>query len=413
MRAKPRYISLQQRCVELTGGKFIVQTHRGPKRILVDGVYLALEMKGVGRYTANVLRELETLDTRNEFLILVRAGQALPVLPQGERFRYIPFRLADHYRHGILTLPRLARELAADTVWIPYESTFGNFPCPYWVVCHDVPQLILDSQRRGGASPSLGREIVQRVDRTLMERSLRGAATVFANSHFVGAWLHEGCKIPRERICYAPCAPGADFATLSANVNPDAVRADLDCLNGYVLVFATGDRRENLVTVLDVFDVLARETNLNLVLAGIRGNEADDLRAHLQKFGWQARVRLLPFLGENEMQRLAGVYASATVYLDLSLHEGFGMQVIETMTCGTPVVCSDRGALPEVGGSAALFCDPFDVAGICNAIFRVLNDETLRTKLVALGAQQAKQFSWQATSRVIARAMLNPAGEQT
>lgn len=366
----------------------------------MDGTYLGREMKGVGHYLANTLREMGMTATPNEYKILVRANTELPPLPHDERFQYIPIQLHDHYRHGFWTLPHYARQLNANLVWIPYETTLGNFACPYCVICHDVPQLITASQKQGGDVQSVTRRWLAQTDARLIQRSLRGAARVFANSHFVENWLRDDLHIPQERIAYAPCAPGANFAELSRGANRAAMHAKLNSPDGYILVFVTGDRRENFETVVRVFDALVTQnTKINLIIAGVRNRAEID--AQRKAFDWQDRVRVLPFFYQDQMAELAHVYAAASVYLDLSLHEGFGMQVIEAMACGTPVVCSNRGALTEVAGGAALLVNPEDVGAITAAVLKVLNDKACAEQLRIAGHARAELYNWQSTARTL------------
>ncbi len=108
----------------------------------------------------------------------------------------------------------------------------------------------------------------------------------------------------------------------------------------------------------------------------------------------------MPFIPATEPFRLAELYVAATLYLDPSLHEGFGMQVVEAMACGTPVVCSDRGALPEVVGNAALLAEPV-ADTLAAAALQVLGDERTRQKLAVAGRWRARQFSWKRTAQVI------------
>jgi glycosyltransferase involved in cell wall biosynthesis len=157
--------------------------------------------------------------------------------------------------------------------------------------------------------------------------------------------------------------------------------------------------------VLKVYDGLAEETGLNLVVAGTREREGETIRARLGEHARRGRVRVLPFYGEGEMRELAEVYAGASVYLDLSLHEGFGMQVIEAMACGTPVVCSNGGALPEVAGDAAAMVEPMDAAGARREVRRVVEDGTRREELTRRGREQARKYTWEGTARVIGDAL--------
>jgi glycosyltransferase involved in cell wall biosynthesis len=92
---------------------------------------------------------------------------------------------------------------------------------------------------------------------------------------------------------------------------------------------------------------------------------------------------------------LDGLYRAAECLVFPSLAEGFGLPVLEAMARGTPVACSDRTALPEVAGEAALYFDPLDTEAIARAIEALLRDEDLRRRLRAAGLEQARKFSWQ------------------
>jgi glycosyltransferase involved in cell wall biosynthesis len=77
------------------------------------------------------------------------------------------------------------------------------------------------------------------------------------------------------------------------------------------------------------------------------------------------------------------------------------MQVVESMACGTPVVCSDRGALPEVTAGAALLADPSDPEALAAQLIAVLTDPAKSEELAELGSRRARQFSWRRTAEVV------------
>jgi glycosyltransferase involved in cell wall biosynthesis len=109
---------------------------------------------------------------------------------------------------------------------------------------------------------------------------------------------------------------------------------------------------------------------------------------------------------------LAALYAGAEAFLFPSLAEGFGLPVLEAMACGTPVVTSDRSALPEVAGDAALLCDPTDHISIGEALSRVLRDRDLAARLRRAGLDRASGYTWDRMARETAtlyRALVGPA----
>jgi glycosyltransferase involved in cell wall biosynthesis len=112
----------------------------------------------------------------------------------------------------------------------------------------------------------------------------------------------------------------------------------------------------------------------------------------------EAKVRLVR-PGYVAFADLPAVYAGADVLTFATSHEGFGMPALEAMACGTPVVASDRGALPEVVGDCALTVPPDDPGAIGEAIRRAVQDEDLARSLCARGALRAAGFSWRRTAR--------------
>ncbi len=369
-------------------------------KVLVDGMFLTNDMKGVGRYVYNFLREIARSRTEHEWHVLVPTGNGVTDLPVSEELRYHGVRQRNHFVHGFVTLPHKAKELEADVAFIPYETTMGKFGCPYSVLFHDVPAAIEQAQRSAGEVSSITENLVRRADRILIARSARRAELVFHNSAFVGRWLREELAIDDDRLALAPCSLGADFVALSGNVFPSGVRERLGCPEGYILAFYTSDKRENLKQTVNVFRaVLTAGHDINLVVAGVKDGARDEVDGLVRDV--RQRVRIVPFLGFGEEERLAELYASALIYLDLSLHEGFGMQVIEAMASGTPVVCSSKGALPEVAGDAAVLVDPNDANQVAQAVAELVSSDAHRRQLTAAGRRRAGLYSWRRTAAAI------------
>jgi glycosyltransferase involved in cell wall biosynthesis len=371
--------------------------------ILLDGIHIVPEMKGVGRYTLNTLRELLSLDNSLHVSILSLCEPYRDVFPETTRVRYLKITWRNHLWHGFKTLPAWAIKLRPDVVFIPYETTLGPISRPYGMVCHDVPQKIRNAQNEGCVNARRVKDrLYHMMDDGLLARSLRRAKRVFSNSHYVGEWLRKEVRVDASNISYAPCAPGADFGQLSRGVDVQAIREKLSSREGYILTFYTGDQRENFRVVPKVYQqVVNGGGKQTLVVAGVRNDTRGLVEASLSNLPWYDRIRIIPFLESGREKELAEIYSAASVYLDPSLQEGFGMQVVEAMACGVPVVCSNRGALPEVTDSAALLVDPDDHAGMASAVEKVLTDQGLREQLRNSGYDRAASFSWGSTAKVI------------
>ena len=105
------------------------------------------------------------------------------------------------------------------------------------------------------------------------------------------------------------------------------------------------------------------------------------------------------FPGWITAEEVEGLYASAAAFIFPSLYEGFGLPVLEAMARGVPVACSNRGALPEVAGDAALIFDAEDANTIAAAIEKMLFDDREAERLRRAGKKRAAQFSWEENAR--------------
>ena len=204
---------------------------------------------------------------------------------------------------------------------------------------------------------------------------------VFANSRFTAGDLTETLGIKAERIVVAH--PG-----LQPGLGPDGPRAELGAAT--VLGLGTIEPRKNIARLVEAWRLLDGE--LGLALAGGEGwGDRPDLA--------DERIRRLGYVPDDEIPRL---YRGAAVLVYPSLHEGFGIPVIEAMACGTPVVASSHPSLDEACGDAAVRVDPLDVdsiaAGVRDAVAR-------RDELVALGLAHAARFSWSRNGATILSAL--------
>ena len=133
-----------------------------------------------------------------------------------------------------------------------------------------------------------------------------------------------------------------------------------------------------------------------LALVGHTGRDTERLRALAGELGIAERVRMTGWLSDEDLE---GLYRLAAGFVYPSLHEGFGMPVLEAMRRGTPVACADATSLPEVVGDAALLFDPHSVDAIADAARTLVSDPARAAELVRRGLERAAGFGWERTAR--------------
>ena len=150
-----------------------------------------------------------------------------------------------------------------------------------------------------------------------------------------------------------------------------------------------------------------------LVLAGSDWHGAEEIHAAIRRSPASTDIRCLGFVPEENLPFLYRA-AEAFVY---PFDEGFGFPPLEAMACGCPVLCSTRGALGEVVGTAALTVDPESVTALKTELARLATDGKLREQLRAAGLERAGHFDWNRTAaqtlEVYSRALLKVQSHQT
>lgn len=175
----------------------------------------------------------------------------------------------------------------------------------------------------------------------------------------------------------------------------------------YILFVGTVQPRKNLVRLIEAFSKL-QDKKINLLIAGKLGWLYNDILAAPRRFGVEDRV---VFFGRVSDSDLVSLYKGARLFVLPSITEGFGLPILEAQAAGIPVVCSERGALPEVAGNGVFFVNPLSVDNIKRGLKKILKDKGLREELVRKSFENVKKFSWEKTAHNTLNFLLKVARE--
>jgi glycosyltransferase involved in cell wall biosynthesis len=234
--------------------------------------------------------------------------------------------------------------------------------------------------------PERTRAEVRRDYATLARDHAHRADRIIAVSRFTAGEIEAKLGVGPDRISI--CSPGA----------PDWRPREMAPAAGYILFLGTLEPRKNIGALLDAYERLLSRQALapgrvfpDLVLAGHAPPEARPWLEQIARPPLAGRVR---HLGYVEPANRRSLYEGASVLVQPSFEEGFGIPVLEAMTVGVPVVAADRGALPEVLGDAGLVVDPTDPEAIAAGLARMVEDTDLSAACAARGIARARGFRW-------------------
>ncbi len=230
--------------------------------------------------------------------------------------------------------------------------------------------------------------------RELLQALARSAGLLFVSQHtqdefeqLLPAWL-------RNSQCPHQLAPGASRFPAPATPPATADAAPW-------LVVGSLEPRKNHAAVLDAFELYAAAAPRPrpLVLAGGPGWKSDALHARLAQL--KERGCPVTYLGYVSDPELAALYATSFAAIVPSWHEGFGLPLVEAMTAGLPVLASERGSLPEVGGPAALYFPPEQPAALADAMQALERTPGAHAQRRAASLERSRAFSWAATAKSV------------
>ena len=133
-----------------------------------------------------------------------------------------------------------------------------------------------------------------------------------------------------------------------------------------------------------------------LVLVGDASHGYDEVKYMIREFNLENDVIITGWIPEVDMPY---IYNGASAFIFPSLYEGFGIPLLQAMACGTPIVASSAGSIPEIAGDAAVLFNPNDVKSMASAISRIILDNELRQNLIKNGFNIVKDFSWEKCAR--------------
>ena len=241
-------------------------------------------------------------------------------------------------------------------------------------------------------------EYFSHVDAKIHQRkqlhSCRIADVVVAVSEQTKRDLIDIMHVPEEkiRVIYQSC--DAQFWQPIQQDDLEYVRETYCLPQRYIIAVGTIEERKNQIALVEALKKLP--SDVQLVLVGHpHGNYIEKLRSVLRD---EEMVHRVMILDHADFEDFPALYANAVCSAYVSHFEGFGIPILESMCCDTPVLTSNTSSMPEVGGDAVLYADPNNVDQIAQQLLRLLDDEELRKELVEKGRAQRQKFSQKKSS---------------
>lgn len=357
-------------------------------RVGIDAQAIGTNFSGNEIYIKNVIQNLSSAE-QFEYVLFVNKNYNYA----GD-FTHSDYRLNQFKtRSPFLRLPfefpfRISTE-KLDVLHVQYTAPlFAS--CPVVTTIHDIsfehyPEYFTKKER---AFLKVG-----------VRQTAKSAAKIITVSEYSKRDIMETYKIPEDKVKVTYNSIDQSFRVIDDKRQLENVAAKYGIGGDYILAVGNLQPRKNIPRLLQAYRRLREDhpdITAKLVVVGRKAWLYESIFEELKGFRYVDDVILTDYVPKEDLPLL---YNAAKLFVYPSIFEGFGLPVLESMACGTPVITSKTSCLPEIAGNAAVLVDPFQVEDIAEAMSRLLSSNTKLIEHSTKGLLRAQEFSWEKTGR--------------
>lgn len=353
----------------------------------IDARFLQGQNTGVTNYLRNLLGGISRVDKKSSYSIFLSNPRYSERVPAVSNFQ-IRINTMNALAWKNLWLPMQVKKYKIDLMHFPaYTASFLNSGRS--VVT--IPDVI----------HKVNPEWFSRKELFLLDLPIRVAINksshIIAISESTKKDIIKYYKVPAEKISVVLLAADESFRPINESFIIEKLKKRYNIDSDFILNIGVLFKRRNIIRLLEAFSILKKDKAINqkLVIAG-PGKEYFNLDEQIIKYGVKDEVIYLGYVEQEDMPLL---YNAASFFIYPSLYEGFGLPVLEAMSCAKAVITSNVSSLPEVLDDSGLLVDPYSTNELCGAIYKLARDNALRDKLGRMALSRSKIFSWDKTAR--------------
>lgn len=350
---------------------------------------------GISRVVLEFLKEALIADRKNEYMLVFDNVEMkdfvldyMRNIKKKVKVLVVPFRIltvADMFQ-----MPKILKSKNIDIYFLPhyFTSLFHSRDYKVIITVFDLmhffyPKLKMSLPRKAFHNLRyFPKKIFNRADKiiTISVNTSRDLVRMF--------------KVNPKKIKMIYMGVGKNFRATDQAISRRLMKEKYGVDGKYILYVGRNEPHKNIKGAIMAYHLLPDDIKqeYKLVLVGKEDDKyKEETRSLVKKYLLEERVIFTGYADEDD---LPYIYSGASVFVFPSFYEGFGLPVVEAMACGCPVVSSNSSSLPEVGGEAALYSEPFNIKKMSENIQRLLEEKSFRENIIQKGLKQSKNFSW-------------------
>lgn len=333
--------------------------------------------------------EIQKIDKENEYFVFVKPGDA-PCVSSTENVHVVELECPSYPLWEQWALPRAAKKAKVDILHCTSNTAPIWCDIPLVLTLHDIIYL----ENREKESASLYQNMGWHYRRLVVPHIVHHCARIITVSDFERKNIMNKLDIPQERIQMIHNGYNETYAPLT-----DDKKIYLRYIEepDYFFILGNTDTRKNVERMLIAYaEYLKSSTQKRKLL--VTGLTSDYIQQILKRNHIEYAMQDIRLTGYVPGDDLPYLYNDAFAFLFASLREGFGIPIIESMACGTPVITSNTSSMPEIGGPDAILVNPERSDEIAAMMLKLENDKVFYQQQKTIGLERAKHFSWRKTT---------------
>ena len=344
---------------------------------------------GMDFVALEVIRELQKLDTENEYYILTAPGEDHCLTPTSN-FHIVEIKCPSYPLWEQFALPRAIRRIKPDLLHCTSNTAPVFCSVPLVLTLHDIIFL----EKKAGKNSSFYQNMGRYYRRLVVPRIIKHCRKIITVSNFECNRIRSFLNLEENRITAIHNGYSQRFQPLE--ISRTQIQKYLPD-EEYLFFLGNTDPKKNTPRTLKAYSLYLKksEKRLPLLIADLKEDTIDRILHQEQIEEIKPMLRYPGYIPHTD---LPAIYNRASVFLYTSLRESFGIPLLEAMACGTPVITSNTSAIPEIAGKDALLINPEKAETIAKVLIELEQNPLLRRKQIDYGLERVKHFSWQQTA---------------
>ncbi len=335
-----------------------------------------------------VIKQLQQIDNENKYVVFAKEDQDMGCITETDNFKIAPLNSFAYPDWEQIALPFAVNKHEVDLLHCTANTAPLFCNKPLVLTLHDI--IYLENLSFSGSAYQNFGNLYRR---WVVPGVIHKCDAIITVSEFEKENITEALKIPAEKVHVVYNAANPVFRVYEDRNLLNNIADKYALPKEFILFFGNTAPKKNTQRVLQAYAQYAKRVidPIPLVVTDCDKPYITRLLEEANAVDLLSRIILPGYVSFEDMPYL---YNLATLFLYPSLRESFGMPILESMQCGTPVITSSTSAMPEIAGEDAMLVDPYHPEQIANAIDKLLSDNNLYKSKVKHGFEQAARFSW-------------------